>query len=64
MFLFMFIYVYHYLCCFFIYAFILVYLVIQCYANALVENLVFSITQSRGTEIQCNLGVIDNEVNY
>ena len=46
------VFIYVYLCLsllifffsFFIYGFIVVYLVIQCYANALVENLVFSIT--------------------
>ena len=38
-------------------------LLLLCYANALVENLVFY-QRSRGIEIQWNLGVIDNEVNY
>ena len=65
-----FIYV-HYFFCFFMFlffifnVFIVVYLVIQGQVmQMLLLRILFSSERSRGTEIQCNLGVNDNEVNY
>ena len=63
----MFIYVFFNLCCFLVFfkCFFVVFLVIQCQVmQMLLLRILFSQKQSRGTEIQCNLGVIDNEVNY
>ena len=67
----MFIINYVYLSCFYIYiflfsdVFIVLYLVIQCQVmQMLLLRILFSLYRSRGTEILCNLAVIDNEVIY
>ena len=45
--------------------FIVLYLVIQCQVmQMLLLRILFSLYRSRGTEIRCNLAVIDNEVIY
>ena len=65
---FMFIIIYVYLCLYFIFVYLCFYCCVlghsvSSYANALFENLDFLITIWEYNEIQCILGVIDNEVN-